>query len=90
MMTNYDELKLNYAQASPEERLKILRLELLRPIITVQSVAELLNEIDSEGIKQLPGHVRPEELKRLIEWLIQAGEDLKGILDALTKDIATD
>jgi hypothetical protein len=87
MTTNYDELRLNYAHVSPEERLKVLRLELLRPIVTVQSVAELLKEIDSEGINQLPDHARPEEFNRLVEWLIQAGEDLKGILDALTKDI---
>jgi hypothetical protein len=86
-MTTYESLKQECEHLSPGERLKILRLELLRPIITVQSVSKLLQEIDCEGMTRLADHARPEEFDRLIKWLNEAGDDLKGILDAMTLDI---
>ncbi|HZY44149.1 MAG TPA: hypothetical protein VFF70_05290 [Anaerolineae bacterium] len=86
-MNSYEALKKESAHLTPEERLNILRLELLRPIVTVQSVTKLLTEIDCEGIKHVPDHARPEEFDRLIQWLSEAGDDLKGILDAMTLNV---
>ena len=87
MMNTYEALKQESAHLTPEERLNILRLELLRPIVTVQSVTKLLTEIDCEGIQHVSDHARPEEFDRLIQWLREAGDDLKGILDAMTLDV---
>ena len=86
-MHSYEALRQESAHLTPEERLNILRLELLRPIVTVQSVTKLLQEIDCEGIQHVPDHARPEEFDRLIQWLREAGDDLKGILDAMTLNV---
>jgi hypothetical protein len=84
-MSAYEALKQELGAAEPEERLKALRDELRRPIITVQGVAELLRRIDNDLVLCLPPEVSPDEFKRLIQWLSDAGADLRAILDALTE-----
>jgi len=86
-MAIYDELHKHYGTASAEQKLVVLRRELLRPILTVQSAARLLEEVGGQIINCLPTHVPPEEFLNTIKWLGEAGGDLKDILDALTEDL---
>jgi hypothetical protein len=83
-MSIYDDLKREYARAAPEQRLEILRHELLRPILTVQGVATLLKQMDADFVKDLPAEADPHEFEQLIQWLAEAGGDLQAIVDALT------
>jgi len=43
-----------------------------------------LKQIDAEVVKGLPENISPDEFDRVINWLAEAGGDLKEILDALT------
>jgi hypothetical protein len=83
-MSIYDELRKHYGVASAEQKLKILREELLRPILTVQTSAHLLKEVAPQISPCLPPEVDAEELKATLKWLGEAAEDLQQILDALT------
>lgn len=83
-MSIYEELRKHCGETSAEQKLRILRRELLRPILTVQTASALLRQIDAEVVKGLPENISPEEFDRVINWLAEAGNDLKEILDALT------
>jgi hypothetical protein len=83
-MSIYDELRKHCGETSAEQKLRILRRELLRPILTVQTASALLKQIDAEVVKGLPENISPDEFDRVINWLAEAGGDLKEILDALT------
>jgi hypothetical protein len=85
-MAIYDELHRHYGAASAEQKLVVLRRELLRPILTVQTSARLLDEIGSQIVNCLPEDISPEEFRNTLKWLTEAGNDLKAILDALTED----
>jgi hypothetical protein len=87
-MAIYDELHRHYGAASAEQKLVVLRRELLRPILTVQSSVKLLEQAGTQISNCLPEEISPEELQNTIKWLGEAAEDLKGILDALTSDRA--
>jgi len=69
-----------------EQRLAILRKELLRPIITVESSAHLLQTASDRICNCLPEEVSAEEFKNTVIWLTDAARDLHQILDALTLD----
>jgi len=86
-MSDYETLKHEYAHTEPEDRLRVLKAELQRPLITIQSVAALLKKAESNGLGDLPRHIRPEEFDHLVEWLRQASEDIEEILAALTADM---
>jgi hypothetical protein len=83
-MSIYQDLKHEYAHAAPEQRLEILRHELLRPILTVQGVAAVLRQMDADFGQKLPEDLSPQEFEQLIQWLAEAGGDLQEIVDALT------
>ena len=83
-MAIYDELRKHCGDSSAEQKLRILRRELLRPIVTVQTASALLKQIDADVVKGLPENISPEEFDHVINWLSEAGCDLKQILDALT------
>lgn len=83
-MSNYEDLKREYAHAPPEQRLEILRHELLRPILTVQGVATLLRQLGCASGTDLPQEIASPEFEQVIKWLAEAGCDLQEILDALT------
>ncbi len=83
-MSVYEDLRRHCGETSAEQKLKILRLELLRPIISVQSAASLLMQIDADVVKGLPENISPTEFEHVVNWLAEAGNDLKEILDALT------
>ena len=85
-MSIYDELKKHYGAASAEQKLVVLRRELLRPIVTVQTSANLLQETGAQISSCLPEDISPEEFKNTIKWLVDAAVDLQQILDALTLD----
>ena len=85
-MTKFDDLRKRYGTASAEQKLSVLRHELLRPIITVESSAHLLQNASDNICDCLPEEVSAEEFRNTVKWLMEAGQDLHQILDALTED----
>jgi hypothetical protein len=86
-MALYEELR-KHCGAPADQKIKILRQELLRPIVTVRTSAELLEQIEPGLLTGLPADISPEELKNTIQWLSDAAKDLQQIMDALTTDCA--
>ena len=86
MTTIFDELRRQYGTASAEQKLHILRRELLRPIITVESSAHLLQTASDSICDCLPEEVSVDEFRNTVKWLSEAARDLHQILDALTID----
>jgi hypothetical protein len=84
-MSLYEKLRKHHA-APAEQKLKILREELLRPILTVETSSELLRQIAPDIAGCLPDDVSAEELQNTVKWLAEAARDLQQILDALTLD----
>jgi hypothetical protein len=82
-MSLYDELRKHHT-APADQKLKILRQELLRPIVTVKTSAELLEQIEPELLSGLPAEITADEFNNTIKWLGEAASDLQQILDALT------
>ncbi len=87
-MTIYDELRKHYGTASAEQKLSVLRRELLRPIITVETSAHLLQTVSDKICDCLPKEVSVEEFRNMVTWLSQASRDLHQVLDALTEDVS--
>ncbi len=85
-MTIFDDLRKRYGKATAEQKLVALRHELLRPIITVESSAHLLQTASDDICDCLSGEVSAEEFKNTVKWLTEAARDLHQILDALTED----
>ena len=85
-MTIFDDLRKRYGSASAEQKLIALRHELLRPIITVESSAHLLQTASDQICDCLPDEVTIEEFRNTVKWLAEAARDLHQILDALTED----
>jgi hypothetical protein len=85
-MTIFDELRKRYGSASAEQKLVALRHELLRPIVTVESSAHLLQTASDRICDCLPEEVSADEFRNTIKWLTEAARDLHQILDALTDD----
>ena len=88
MTTIFDELRKQYGTASAEQKLHVLRRELLRPIITVESSAHLLQTESDNICECLPEEVSADEFKNTVKWLTEAARDLHQILDALTEDVS--
>jgi len=88
MPTIFDELRRNYGTASAEQKLHILRRELLRPIITVESSAQLLQNASDSICECLTEDISADEFRNTVKWLTDAARDLQQILDALTADTA--
>ena len=87
-MANFDDLRKRYGAASAEQKLIVLRRELLRPIITVESSAHLLRTASDRICDCLPPEVSAEEFRNTVNWLNEAARDLHQILDALTDDVS--
>ena len=85
-MTKFDDLRKRYGTSTAEQKLIILRHELLRPIVTVESSAHLLQTASDRICDCLPEEVSAEEFKNTVTWLTDAARDLHQILDALTLD----
>ena len=88
MPTIFDELRRNYGTASAEQKLHILRRELLRPIVTVESSAQLLQNASDSICECLTEDISADEFRNTVKWLTDAARDLHQILDALTVDTA--
>jgi hypothetical protein len=71
---------------SAEQRMLILRRELLRPIVTVQTSAKLLQSVEADLTHGLPDPEDRDELQNTIKWLSEAANDLQEILEALACD----
>ncbi len=80
-MSNYDleHLEEAYGKSPPEERLLILRYEMLRRITTNHGHARLLKKLleDNEGDLS-------KDIKLCVDKIIQSGDEMFGILEALT------
>jgi hypothetical protein len=85
-MPMFDDLRKKYGAASAEQKLIVLRRELLRPIITVESSAHLLQTASDDICDCLSGEVNADEFRNTVKWLTEAARDLHQILDALTED----
>ncbi len=85
-MSIKQELQKHYGAASAEQKLVVLRRELLRPIVTVQTSANLLQQSGDQIANCLPENFNPDEFKNTVKWLAEAARDLQEILDALTQD----
>ncbi|MCQ3936086.1 MAG: hypothetical protein DPW18_03445 [Chloroflexi bacterium] len=81
-----EDLRKKYGAASAEQKLLVLRRELLRPIITVESSAHLLQTASDSICGCLPEEVSADEFRNTVKWLSEAARDLHQILDALTED----
>jgi len=88
MSSIFDELRKNYGAASAEQKLHILRRELLRPIVTVDTSAQLLQSVSDKICDCLPDEISADEFKNTVTWLAEAAHDLHQILDALTEDVS--
>lgn len=75
-----------YCAEPPDQKLIILKRELMRPILTVQASAKLFNEYREGLTEQLPASINAEELQNMIDWLFAASNDLEEILNVLTSD----
>lgn len=84
-MSIFDDLRKKYGAASADQKLVALRRELLRPIITVESSAHLLQTASDSICECLPEDVSADEFKNTVKWLTEAARDLHQILDALTE-----
>ena len=82
-----DELYKLYHSKSAEQKLRILRRELLQPIITVETSAHLLQTASDSICDCLPEKVSAEEFRNTVKWLSEAARDLHNILEALTEDV---
>ena len=85
-MTTFDELRKRYGTASAEQKLVVLRHELLRPIVTVESSAHLLQTASDEICECLSGDISADEFRNTVKWLNEAARDLHQILNALTEE----
>ena len=88
MSTIFEELRKNYGAASAEQKLHILRRELLRPIVTVDTSAQLLQSASDSICECLTENISADEFRNTVTWLMEAARDLHQILDALTEDVS--
>jgi hypothetical protein len=87
MTAIHDELYKLYQSKSAEQKLRILRRELLQPIITVETSTHLLQTASDSICDCLPEEVSAEEFRNTVKWLSEAARDLHNILEALTEDV---
>ena len=78
-MSLYHTLRDTFGQDNPEEKLKILRHEMITPIAAVRGCAALLEKMEQGALPRDCGKVL-----FCIQTLKKAGDDLQDVLDALT------
>ena len=80
-MSNYnlEHLEESFGKTPPEERLQILRHEMLRPITALRAHAFLLSKIIENNEADLP-----EDIQEYVNKVTQAGDEILAILEALT------
>jgi hypothetical protein len=69
-----------------DQRMLILRRELLRPIVTVQTAVHLFQQVGPDLARGRPDQTDSQEFLNTIKWLSEPARDLEEILDALTGD----
>ena len=85
-MSIKDDLQKHYGTAGTEQKLVVLRHELLRPIVTIQSSANLLIQAGDQITNCLPEAISPTEFKNTVKWLAETARDVQEILGALIID----
>lgn len=88
MSAIYEELHKHHGDSCAEQKLKVIRTEMVQPVLMVQSAVELLKQIETDLGQNLPETVTPEEFKHVVTWLNEAAVDLKEILGAIEADCA--
>lgn len=73
-----EETKKDFREASPEQKLQILRHEMMASLGTIHSVERVLRKMD------LATKDSPERLDFLLDQLANATDHLKEVLDVLT------
>ena len=71
MPTIFNELRRNYGAASAEQKLHILRRELLRPIVTVETSAQLLQSASDSICECLSENISADEFRNTVKWLTE-------------------
>jgi hypothetical protein len=84
-MTVREDLE-KFCDEPPEQKLLILRRELMQPILTVQASAKLFKQYREGLTEELPADINAEELNNMFDWLEAASNDLEEILNVLTSD----
>lgn len=65
---------------SPEEKLAILRAEMILPISTIRGYAKLLKDkVSSDNVDDLP-----DDFGEMLERIIKAGDTLYEVLEVVT------
>ncbi len=78
-MSVYDDLRPYYTQATPEEKLQIIRTEIVGPVGIIQGFVHLMDTLNTSDA-QIP----ISEFKTLLGTLSQAAIHISDTLDALT------
>lgn len=86
-MSKYKILRESYGKASAEEKLQILRNEMMTPIAVIRGYTALLKKELDSGAEKFP-----QNFNRWVSAMTVAGNDLHEILEAMTgsKDQLTD
>ena len=83
-MSKFESLK-QFRDVNAEQKLAILRSEMLTPISAVRGFAAVIKEqVRPEVLKGLP-----DDFEVWIGKIMEAGDELKEILDILTRDQAS-
>jgi hypothetical protein len=75
-----------YCGETAEQKLLIVRRELVRPVVTVQTAAHLFQQVGPELSKHLPDAQEREEFLNTVKWLAEAARDLEEIVNAMECD----
>ncbi len=84
-MSKYDNLRKTFGEAPAEDKLKILRHEMLHPIGVIRGYTRLL----SSAVEDLVGEL-PKDFEIYINNIVVAGDDLLEVLEALTDTEASE
>ena len=79
-MSDFDELRFSFRDATAEQRLAILRSESLRRLPIIQGFAELLRR----ALEQPVSDQKQEEMKEWISNVILSAQSLRDAIDVLT------
>ena len=79
-MSIHDDLKRDYGEASPEQKLSVLRHELLRSINICKSVVTVLDLIEVDRLQGLPDPLTPDAFSFWRNKLTSSVEEFQEIL----------
>jgi hypothetical protein len=77
-MTHYDELRSQYGNSSPEEKLSLIRYAYKRYIPTIQSIANILKETGERAAYGIP-----DDFVKWCEAITKSADDFSEVIEAL-------